>query len=157
LSSEKIRTSGKSLHAAAKQCSFIEPISQCNYSHWKSCFSREPIVTRINEYLMLQQMFQGFGGGTLAWSYAVYLAGMFVVLLWRKENIVSWGLYRASYLLFAGALALPPVITPVLSMTMSGVMGRGGMGQADVSVLFTIFSSGLGPALPAQLCAAWVR
>jgi hypothetical protein len=101
----------------------------------------------MNEYLMLQQMFQGFGGGTLAWSYAVYLAGMFVVLLWRKENIVSWGLYRASYLLFAGALALPPVITPVLSMTMSGVMGRGGMGQADVSVLFTIFSSGLGPAL----------
>ncbi len=35
------------------------------------------------------------------WAQAVYLAGMFAVVLWRKQSVVKWRLYRISYLLYA--------------------------------------------------------
>src|SRR5690349_2520201 len=101
----------------------------------------------MNEMMMLQQMLQSLGGAT-GWASAIYVAGMFAALLWRRESIVNWGLFRASYLLFAASLLLPAVVSPVLMMTMySGGFRGGGPAQGDASVLLSAISGGLGPGL----------
>jgi hypothetical protein len=100
-----------------------------------------------SEMMMLQQLMQSLGGA-MAWSYAIYVAGMFAALLWRKESVTNWGLFRASYLLFGASLILPPIVQPVVMMTMYGGAFRGGGPTAgDASVLLGAVSNGIGPIL----------
>jgi hypothetical protein len=98
----------------------------------------------MDDYMMYQRLIASLGGAG-GWHYAVYVAGMFAALLWRKESIVNWSLFRASYLLFAAGLVLPAVIQPVLMMTMYS--GGGGPRAADANILLGAISNGLGPGL----------
>jgi hypothetical protein len=101
----------------------------------------------MNEYMMIQQLMQSLGGAT-GWSNAIYVAGMFAALMWRRESVTNWGLFRASYLLFAASLLLPPVVQPVVMMTMaSGAFRGGGPVQGDFNVLLSAVSNGIGPGL----------
>ncbi len=95
------------------------------------------------EQLLLQRLFQTDGGG---WTHAVYVAAMFVVIMWRKESIVNWWLFRMSYLLFAAALVIPPVVLPLLQWLASGAMLQG-RGTSEGQILLSILFSGTGPAL----------
>jgi hypothetical protein len=96
----------------------------------------------MSEYMMIQQLIQSLGGAN-----AIYVAGMFAALLWRRESVMNWGLFRASYLLFAASLLLPPIIQSVVMMTMaSGGFRTGGM-QGDANVLLSAISGGIGPGL----------
>src|SRR5262245_12383559 len=44
----------------------------------------------------------------------VYLAGIFAVLLWRRESVSSWWLFRMSVLLYGGSLVVPAIVTPLM-------------------------------------------
>jgi hypothetical protein len=58
-----------------------------------------------------------------ALAQAVYLAGIFGILIWRREAVVSWGLFRASYLFYGASLVVPPIIGP-LSQFLAGAINR---------------------------------
>jgi hypothetical protein len=88
--------------------------------------------------ILLQRLFQG----DHAWAQAVYLAGMFAVVLWRKESVVNWRLFRLSYLLYGASLVLPPIVAPLIPLVIQGG-GVTGNGQ-----IFTyIVSNAMGPTL----------
>ena len=50
--------------------------------------------------MQLMQMGQLFGGGN-TWVVAICLAGLFALVLFRRESIVSWRLFRFAYLSIA--------------------------------------------------------
>jgi len=50
----------------------------------------------------------------------VYLAAMFVVLFWRRDNVVNWSLYRISYLLYGAALVAPHIARPIADLFAQG-------------------------------------
>jgi hypothetical protein len=89
--------------------------------------------------LLLQRLF----GGDHSWAQAVYLAGMFAVLLWRKESVVNWRLFRISYLLYGGSIVLPAIITPLLPLA---VQGRG-IGSSEAQILTYAIINAIGPTL----------
>lgn len=99
------------------------------------------------EQLFLQRLFQGEQG----WVQAVYLAGMFAIVLWRKESVVNWRLFRMSYLLYGASLVLPPILTPLIQFFFYPNAGAYAGGQ----VFTYIFISALGPLLfaAAVICA----
>jgi hypothetical protein len=88
------------------------------------------------ESMLLGRLFQSDGG----WLQAVYVAAMFAIVIWRRDRIVSDGLFRASYLFFAAALIVPHLVTPLIQMLSSS--GRNGNNQ----IYTFIFASSLGPA-----------
>jgi hypothetical protein len=94
------------------------------------------------EQFMMQRLLQPESGVATA----VYIASMFIILMWRKESIVNWSLFRASYLLFAASLVLPPILQPLLQLFFSGSAMQG-RGNGDGQVLIWIFYAGVGPAL----------
>lgn len=65
---------------------------------------------------MLSRQLLGTGD---SWTQAVFLAGVFLVLLFRRDQIVSLYLFRVSVILFALSLILPVVMTGILQMTMT--------------------------------------
>jgi hypothetical protein len=87
------------------------------------------------QQLMLERLFQG----QQAWPQAVYLAGMFAIVLWRKESVVNWRLFRLSYLLYAASLILPPIVLPLFEFVTPG-----GVGKAESQIFLYMISSGLG-------------
>ena len=89
------------------------------------------------EQLLLQRLFQNESG----WAQAVYLAGMFAMIIWRKESVVKWRLFRLSYLLFGASLVLPPIVVPFTQMLMNNRAGT------DQHVVAAVVAVGLGPAL----------
>jgi hypothetical protein len=93
------------------------------------------------DQLLLQRLSQPEGG----WTYAVYLASMFALIIWRRESIVNYGLFRASYLFFAAAIVLPPIAWPVMSMF--GPNTNGLYGFDNWQLVRTILGGGLGPGL----------
>jgi hypothetical protein len=87
------------------------------------------------ESLMFSRLLQGEGG----WTHAVYVASMFAILIWRRERIVSYKLFRASYFCFAGAIVLPPILTPLMQMLAQ-------TGTGSNSMIYTyIFAGSLAP------------
>jgi hypothetical protein len=74
--------------------------------------------------------------------HAVYLMSMFTVIIWRRDSIVNFGLFRASYLFFAAAIVLPPIVWPFLPIVSQGARWNG-----DGQILYSLLSTGLGPFL----------
>jgi hypothetical protein len=95
------------------------------------------------EQLLLQRLFQTDSGG---WTHAVYIAAMFAVIMWRKESVVNWWLFRTSYLLFAASLWIPPIVLPLPQWLASGAMVQG-RGANEGQMLLSILLTGTGPAL----------
>ena len=98
------------------------------------------------DQLFFQRLFQGEQG----WVQAVYLAGMFAMVLWRKESVVNWRLFRMSYLLYGASLVLPPIITPIIPLLMQGRSVNG-----DGQFFTYMVANALGPTLfaAAVICA----
>jgi hypothetical protein len=95
------------------------------------------------DQLLLQRLFQSDSAG---WIQVVYLAAMFAVVMWRKESIVNWGLFRASYLFFGASLVVPSIVLPIIQWIVPGA-GFGGPGRMTGSSIGTqIFMNSVGPA-----------
>jgi hypothetical protein len=86
------------------------------------------------EQLLLQRLFQG----DTSWAQAVYIAGMFAILIWRRERVVNWWLLRTSYLLYGAALVLPHVLTPLVQLLVQNHSG-------DAQIFTYIVATAIGP------------
>ena len=94
------------------------------------------------DQLFLQRLF--FGDATTGWAQAVYLAGMFAIVIWRRESVVNWWLFRTSYLLFGAAIFLPHLVVPATQMAFANRAGGGG---GDGPIFTYIIANSMGPAL----------
>src|SRR5262245_54858451 len=92
------------------------------------------------EQFLMQRLFQGDGGG---WMHVVYLAGMFLVLIFRRDSVLNPWLFRMSYLLFAAALVLPHIITPFLPVMSQAAR----MGNVDTQTFIWATANAIGPVL----------
>lgn len=88
--------------------------------------------------------------------HAVFLAGLFLIVIFKKESIAIPGMFKLAYWLFAISIALPAAMLPIMS-SISGSPMRGfrGVNGADVGWVLNVIYSGTGPALFALslLCA----
>jgi hypothetical protein len=99
------------------------------------------------ETMFLRQM---TGGDS--WVQAVFLAGVFLAVLFRRDHIVSPYMFRVSIILFALSLIVPIVITTIRGYTMAA---RSGGFMTDQNVLFHSLMTAIGPmvfALSVLLC-----
>jgi hypothetical protein len=102
----------------------------------------------MNNYQMNsyeQMIFERLFEGGNAWVQAVFIAGLFGILIWRRESVVSWGLFRASYLFYGASLVMPPIIGP-LSQFLAGTINRNPT-ALDSQAFATILVSATGPFL----------
>ena len=102
----------------------------------------------MQDFMVLKQLM----GGDALFSTALF-AGLWIVVLYRREAIVIPGFFRIAVFLFALSIALPPFAEPIASFLGGGPMLSpmyGGGQKMAVAVL-----SGCGPLLQAisLLCA----
>ena len=95
--------------------------------------------------VMMQRLFQGDTG----WAEAVYLFGMFGILIWKREAVLNWGMFRMSYLLYGASLVLPPIVGPLVQLLIRG----GNNTNGDSQILTMILVTGTGPFLFAAAVA----
>ena len=99
---------------------------------------------RDMEMVQLMQMRQLFGGGS-TWAEAICLTGLFVLVIFRRESIVSWRLFRFAYLLIAVAILAPPLIIAGFQLE-PGMLTQTGSSPNYVSrLVFSIALSCVGP------------
>lgn len=88
--------------------------------------------------------------------HAVFLAGLFLIVIFKKESIAIPSMFKLAYWLFAMSIVLPAVMLPIMSSLGSSPMrGFRGVNGADVGWVLNVIYSGAGPALFALslLCA----
>jgi hypothetical protein len=92
------------------------------------------------DQLLLQRLLQN---DSTSWIQVVYLAAMFAVVMWRKDSIVNWGMFRASYIFYGISLVAPAIVLPLLQWM---VPGAGFPGAGPSSYIGTqIFMNAVGP------------
>jgi hypothetical protein len=69
--------------------------------------------------LMEVMMYRQFFGVGESWTQAVFLAGVFLVILFRRDQIVSPYMFRVSIILFVLSFILPVVLTGILQLTVN--------------------------------------
>ena len=79
----------------------------------------------VMEVMMYRQFF-GVGD---SWTQAVFLAGVFLVILFRRDQIVSPYMFRVSIILFVLSFILPVVLTGILQLTVNSGGRMGGLTQ----------------------------
>jgi hypothetical protein len=97
----------------------------------------------LDQFLLLTRLLQN---DPVGWMQLVYLTGMFVALIWRKEAIVNWKLFRASYLFFGVSLLLPSIALPLTQMfgTSGGFSPRAP--STNPNIVTQILINAIGPA-----------
>ena len=95
------------------------------------------------EMMLFRQMF----GGDSSWVSAVFLAGVFLLILFRREQIVSPYMFRVSIILYVLSLIMPSVITAMLQYTLARRGSRGLLPSEDSGVLLQLLTTGAGPLL----------
>jgi hypothetical protein len=93
----------------------------------------------VMEMIMVRQV---FGGGE-SWIQAVFLAGVFLVLLFRRDHIVSPYMFRVSIILFVLSMVLPVIIVGIMQFTGATPSPIRSVGDSLLQVLMT----GTGPVL----------
>lgn len=93
----------------------------------------------MNELMLLQQL----GGGTSAWLHVTYLAGVFLMLIFRRENIAIPGMFKLSVVLFALSIMVQACAVPFATFNGLNSFGAGGDAQFALSLLI----SAAGPTL----------
>lgn len=93
--------------------------------------------------LVLSQLLNSNGA-----LHAVFLAGLFLIVAFRKESIAIPGMFKLAYVLFAMSIFLPAVMLPIMN-SLGGISSRTFRGPvaADVNWVVNIVYSGAGPAL----------
>jgi hypothetical protein len=93
------------------------------------------------EMMFVRQMMGGE-----SWVHAVFLAGLFAVILFRRDQIVSPYTFRVSVILFVLSFILPIVVTSMVQQM--GRAGRPGfIGSPDAGTFFQVIALGVGPFL----------
>ena len=105
------------------------------------------------EQFFLSQLF-----GSNGLLYAVFLAGMFAVVLFKREGIAIPGMFKLAYWLFAAAIVVPPCLMSLASAMMDqpfASVQMSGPRASDLGLTLTALYSGAGPVLFAlsMLCA----
>jgi hypothetical protein len=91
-------------------------------------------------------MYRQFFGVGESWTQAVFLAGVFLVILFRRDQIISPYMFRVSIILFVLSFILPVLMTGILQYTASG--SRGGFLQAgSPGALLPMMMTATGPVL----------
>lgn len=90
--------------------------------------------------------------------YAVFLAGMFAVVFFKRESIAIPGMFKLAYWLFAAAIVVPPCLMSLASAIMDqpfGSVQMRGARPSDLGSTLSMLYSAAGPALFAVsvLCA----
>jgi hypothetical protein len=98
-------------------------------------------MPNATELMYLRQML-----GTDSWVQAVFLAGVFLVIVFRRDHIVSPYMFRVSIILYVLSLILPITITSILQYTAS-TRGVGFIGSGSGGELFHTLMPGVGPAV----------
>ena len=93
------------------------------------------------DLMYLRQMLGGE-----SWAQAVFLAGVFLVVMFRREQIVSPYMFRVSVILYVLSLILPIVITSILQYT-SSTRGVGFIGSGSRGELFHTLMTAVGPTV----------
>jgi hypothetical protein len=98
----------------------------------------------MNDVMEMMVYRQMIGGES--WIHAVFLAGVFLVILYRRDQIVSPYMFRVSVILFVLSSILPVVFT---TLVQTGAFGRGGgfMNSPEGGALFRMFLMAIGPTL----------
>ena len=91
-------------------------------------------------------MRQMLGGDS--WTSAVFLAGVFLVVLFRRDQIVSPYMFRVSIILFVLSIILPVVMTAILQyMMQSGGGGGGFLRSGESGAFLQVLMVATGPVL----------
>jgi hypothetical protein len=95
------------------------------------------LLEKLNmpEQYLLQSLFSNLLTGTETWIAVAYLAGMFLVVGFRPQQIAEPFMFRLSYILFALYIVVPSCINGVVWLTMQA--GAGGMGRPGDQALGT--------------------
>ena len=97
----------------------------------------------MNDVMEMMVYRQMFGGES--WVHAVFLAGVFLVILYRRDQIVSPYMFRVSIILFVLSSILPIFFT---TLAQTGGLGRRGfMESPEGGALFRVFLMAIGPTL----------
>jgi hypothetical protein len=99
----------------------------------------------MNNAMELMYLRQMMGGDS--WVHAVFLAGVFLVILFRREQIVSPYMFRISIILYVLSLIMPTLVTAMLQFTLARRSGRGMLPSEDNGMLLQILTTGAGPLL----------
>src|SRR5689334_13686058 len=113
----------------------------------------------MQELLLLKQMI-----GADNWLSAVFLAGMFAILAFRRESIEIPGLFKLSILIFAASLVMPALLAPLVSAFGGGNYGGGApfgggytRSNGDLGFVVSLVYGIAGPGLFALslMCGVW--
>src|SRR5687768_4397821 len=99
----------------------------------------------MNDLMQMMQFRQMFSGDS--WVSAVFLAGVFLVLLFRRDQIVSPYMFRVSVILYVLSFIMPTVITAMLQYTLARRVSQGFLASDDKGALLQLLTSGAGPLL----------
>jgi hypothetical protein len=102
----------------------------------------------MNE-MMLQLMYLRQLTGGESWTHGVFLAGVFLVVLFRRDQIISPYMFRVSIILFVLSFILPIILNTILQYALSsrGFMRGGFAGGDEAGAFFQVLASGTGPVL----------
>jgi hypothetical protein len=98
-------------------------------------------MSDVMEMMYVRQMFGGE-----SWVHAVFLAGVFLVILYRRDQIVSPYMFRVSIILYVLSFILPVVFITMLQ-TGSFIRAGGFMESPETGTLFRMFMMAIGPTL----------
>ncbi len=99
----------------------------------------------MNNAIELMFFRQMLGGDS--WVQAVFLAGVFAVLLYRRDKIVAPYMFRVAIILFVLSFIVPVVFTAILQYAAAGRRGGGVVGFSDDGALMHVISTATGPVL----------
>jgi hypothetical protein len=94
---------------------------------------------------MEMMLFRQFFGGGDSWTHAVFLAGVFLAVLFRRDQIVSPYMFRVSIIMFVLAIILPVAMTMIFQISMNG--GSRGMLSSGAGPVLSLLMMVLGPVL----------
>ena len=105
------------------------------------------------DYLMLQLLSQSANGGG-NWLTAVLLLGLLLALLFKRERITNWALFRLSCWFFAASITIPPILNVLTNVT--GARNPALQRSGDYMVVLCVYAIGpilLGTSIICALCS----
>ncbi len=103
----------------------------------------EDSMNNMMEMMVFRQM---FGGGE-SWVQAVFLAGVFLVIAFRRDQIVAPYMFRISIIFYVLSFIAPALITSMLQYTLTRRANIGMLPSEDKGAWLQLLTTGTGPLL----------
>ena len=100
-------------------------------------------MNNVMEMMVFRQL---FGGGD-SWVQAVFLAGVFLVIAFRREQIVAPYMFRVSIILYVLSFIAPALIASMLQYTLARRANIGMLASEDKGGWLQLLTTGTGPLL----------